>query len=572
MKRIINKVKSIYDNLMNGTKLGYYLRKTVSTKNAYLLFIIFGSLVLLGTYVSYALFTVAQEKDKAFKIIVGNLVSNISSDELDDTNSIIVEANSSRIATITLSNTNSIKAKYNLNYVVYDMDKNIVNDAVNVKYVEVSKDKPNKDGQYTIDKASSQESTKEIRVILTNTADAAKKVTFDSQVGLATAPLNNKENVNVVNQEFKYTYDAYADSINTTNIPYEAEDTEIQEFKLAYKSTDEESLYIKVNKNTVYMDVSETLDSQNVTVAFKSNFSNGETYIEHPQTANSLSESNIFGQSNLTNIQNYFSFANVNKNITKIGSFTYDDIEAFLLNGNITNQTQTLNGQDITFGFYGHYKENEDTYNFYDETKFSILDENNHYIMPGFKLYTYDKTKFKTEIEKIKKKMYDYDPFEYEIDAYIQKINNAINNYYNKRKVTQKELDEILEDLKDGPKKYNYFDYKYFYDNKSRGPDNSTNDILVYKLKPNTKYEASSNIPYTEDGKARFYIVSGGSYSVPYTNTDGFGKDNSRIVTTDDNGNLFIATQNSYSPIVSGPIDIENFENGTYWIKLKEVE
>lgn len=451
MKKIMSKIKNSYDNIMNGTKLGYYLRKTVSTKNAYLLFIIFGSLILLGTYVSYALFTVAQEKDKAFKIVVGNLVSNISSDELDDTNSIVVEANSSRIATITLSNTNSVKAKYNLNYVVYDMDKNTVNDAVNVKYIEVSKDKPNKDGQYTIDKASSQESTKEIRVILTNTTDADKKVTFNSQVGLATATLNNKDNVNVVNQEFKYTYDAYADSINTTNIPYEAEDTESQEFKVAYKSTDEESLYIKVNKNTVYMDVSETLDSQNVTVAFKSNFSNGETYLEHPQTANSLSESNIFGQSNLTNIQNYFSFANVNKNITKTGSFTYDDIEAFLLNGNITNQTQTLNEQDITFGFYGHYKENEDTYNFYDEAKFSILDTNNHYIMPSFKLYTYDKTKFKTEIEKLKKKLYDYDPTYYGVSAYITKINDGINNLYNKRKVTQDQLDTALEEMIKGP-------------------------------------------------------------------------------------------------------------------------
>ena len=143
MKKIVNKIKSGYDNLMNGTKLGYYLRKSVSTKNAYLMLIVFSSLFLLGAYVSYAFFTVAKEKDKAFKIVVGNLVSNISSEQLDSNHAITVGASSSRSATIVIRNTNSVKAKYNLGYKVYDSNNNLVNDSVSVKYVEVSKDKPN---------------------------------------------------------------------------------------------------------------------------------------------------------------------------------------------------------------------------------------------------------------------------------------------------------------------------------------------------------------------------------------------------------------------------------------------
>ncbi len=522
MKKIIDKIKSSYDNLMHGTKLGYYLRKTVSTKNAYLLFIVFGSLVLLGTYVSYALFTVAQERDKAFKIVVGNLVSNIASDELDDTKSIVVEANSSRIATITLSNTNSVKAKYNLNYVVHDRENNIVSDAVNVKYVEASKDKPNNDGQYMIDSASSDKHTKEVKVILTNTTDTDKKVTFDAQVGLSTTPLKNKANISIVNQEFKYTYDPYADSINTTSIPYKEGDTQEKEFKIAYKTTDDESLYIKVNKDSVYMDVSETLDSQNVTTTYKSNYAGGgvaghEIYIEHPQSTNSLSESNIFGQSNLTNIQNYFTFTKSSQSITKTNAFLYENIEPFLLKGNITNQTNTLDGQVITFGFYGRYKANADIHNFYDTAKFSILDENNHYIMPSFKLYTYNKTTFKTELEKLKKKVYDYDPMDYDVARYITKINNAINNYYNKRKVTQKEFDELLTDLGKGPSLkdslVNIKDLKKGFINKDTGEiqQNDSYPNAIYSdfitLKAGQKYHMINNLfTNNKDDGIRFRV------------------------------------------------------------------
>lgn len=575
MKKWINKIKSGYDNLMNGTKLGYYLRKTVSTKNTYLLFIIFGSLVLLGSYVSYALFTVAQERDKAFKIVVGNLVSNISSSDFDENHTIYVDADSSRIATITIENTNSVKAKYNLNYVVYNTDDQVANDAVEVKYIETSKDKPNDNGQYTIDKASSNNNQKEITVMLTNTSDSDKKVTFDAQVGLATATLNNNENVKIINQEFKYTYDKYASGLTTTDIPYQEESTTAQEFKVSYKTNEDQSLYIRVSKDKVYMDVSETLDSQDVKVSYKSAF-DGTTQIEHPQSINSLAtDSTIFDQDNLVTIDDTFSFQTQSGKFLTTGAFDYEKNSGeitgtypFVLTGKVKDQAKTINGQKINIGFYGYYEATSgEQMTFYDGNQFSIQDEDGNYIMPGFTLYTYDKTSFKNEIEKYKKQIYNYDPLNYDILGYITKINDAIG-LYNTREVTPEQLNMALEELEKGPEKANLFDYQEFYAKKTTA-SGSTNDHLVYTLKPNTQYKVTSNVPY-QNNKAVFFIKSGGSYTVPYTETEGFGKDHSRIVTTDSDGHLFIAIRNNKSDV--SPVALEQFEDGTYWIRLKEVK
>lgn len=449
MKKIVNKIKSGYDNLMNGTKLGYYLRKSVSTKNAYLMLIVFSSLFLLGAYVSYAFFTVAKEKDKAFKIVVGNLVSNISSEQLDSNHAITVGASSSRSATIVIRNTNSVKAKYNLGYKVYDSNNNLVNDSVSVKYVEVSKDKPNSSGQYVIDKASSNANEKVVQVMIINGTTTDKKVVFSSQVGLSTATLVNNTNVNLVKEEFKYTYDDYASSLSA--ISYQEGDTNTSEFKIAYKSEDSNSLYARVSKDKVYMDVSETLDSQDVKVAYKSAYTSGVS-IEHPQSTASLSkDGTIFGQSGLVNIGDYFTFTSPTSKVIASTSFDYNtNLGAsypFQLIGNIKDQTKTINGVDVTLGFSGTYNNTDSTY---DETKFSVL-TNDKYVMPSFTLYTYNKTSFKSEIEKLKKKVYEYDPYTYDVEGYINKINDAISNYYNKRKVTQEQLDKVLTVLKKGP-------------------------------------------------------------------------------------------------------------------------
>ena len=449
MKKIVNKIKSGYDNLMNGTKLGYYLRKSVSTKNAYLMLIVFSSLFLLGAYVSYAFFTVAKEKDKAFKIVVGNLVSNISSEQLDSNHAITVGASSSRSATIVIRNTNSVKAKYNLGYKVYDSNNNLVNDSVSVKYVEVSKDKPNGSGQYVIDEASSNANEKVVQVMIINGTTTDKKVVFSSQVGLSTATLVNNTNVNLVKEKFKYTYDDYASSLSA--ISYQEGDTNTSEFKIAYKSEDSNSLYARVSKDKVYMDVSETLDSQDVKVAYKSAYTSGVS-IEHPQsTASLLKNGTIFGQSGLVNIGDYFTFTSPTSKIVASTSFDYNtNLGAsypFQLIGSIKDQTKTVNGVDVTLGFSGMYNDTDSTY---DDTKFSVL-TNDKYVMPSFTLYTYNKTSFKSEIEKLKKKVYEYDPYTYDVEGYINKINDAISNYYNKRKVTQEQLDKVLTVLKKGP-------------------------------------------------------------------------------------------------------------------------
>lgn len=510
MKKWTNKIKNSYNNLMSNTKLGYYLRKTVSPKNTYLLFIIFGSLVLLGSYVSYALFTVAQEKDKAFNIVVGNLVSNIRSNDFDENHTIYVEADSSKMATITIENTNAVKAKYNLNYVVYNDEDQVANDTVEVKYLEVSKDKPNENGQYTIDKASSNNNQKEITVMLTNTSDSDKKVTFDSQVGLATATLNNNENVKIIHQEFKYTYDKYVNGLTTTDIPYQEGSTTSQEFKVSYKSNEDQSLYIRVSKDKVYMDVSETLDSQDIKVSYKSAF-DGTTQVEHPQSTNSLAVDNtIFDQDNLVTIDDTFSFQTQSGKFLTTGAFDYESGETtgtypFLLTGTVKDQTKTINAQKVNIGFYGYYEDSSNgQFKFYDADHFSIQDENNNYVMPGFTLYTYNKTKFKNKIEEYKKKVYDYDPANYDVEEYIKKINNAIA-LYNTREVTQDQLDAAIDELAREPVLLDMSDFTDGFINIDTGAieqsSNYPNAIYskMVELKAGKTYVLTNNLSTTEE-------------------------------------------------------------------------
>lgn len=469
MKKIINNIKNGYSNIMNNTKLGYYLHKTVSTKNAYLLFIIFGSLFMLGAYISYAMFTVAKERNNAFKIIAGNLVSHIESSDLDSDNSVTVLANKSKMVTITITNTNSVKAKYNLNYSVYDSSNTLVNDTVTAKYTEVSKDKPNSSGQYTIDKSTSSSNSKEIQVLLTNNTTTDKKVVFDSQVGLSTATLENKSGVNIVKDEFKYTYDSYTDSISS--IKYLDNDTSEAEYKITNSTDDNNSLYVKLSKDSVYMDVTETLDSQDLNVYYKSSYSDGKIYLEHPQSEKSITNDSVD-----TNIEDYFTFDNQNSSINVDGPISYDSSITnypFSLVGNIKDQTKTINGDSVTIGYYGTYNDTDSTY---DSSKFTAE------VIPSFKLYTYDKTSFKSEIEKLKDKIYDYDPSVYDVDGYIKKINNAINNYYNKRKVTQKQLDEVLTELKYGPSMLSIDDFSNGFINYDTGEkeENTTYPNAIY--------------------------------------------------------------------------------------------
>ena len=73
------------------------------------------TLLILGGYFSYAMFTVSKEKSNAVSIVTGNLTYELLVDG-EEGNTLTVESNTVKDFTITLSNPNNIKARFNFYY------------------------------------------------------------------------------------------------------------------------------------------------------------------------------------------------------------------------------------------------------------------------------------------------------------------------------------------------------------------------------------------------------------------------------------------------------------------------
>ena len=87
-----------------------------SFSKIYMIVMIIITLLILGGYFSYAMFTVSKEKGNAISIVTGNLEYKLTVDG-EDSNKLTVESNSSKEFIITLSNPNNIKARFNFYYV-----------------------------------------------------------------------------------------------------------------------------------------------------------------------------------------------------------------------------------------------------------------------------------------------------------------------------------------------------------------------------------------------------------------------------------------------------------------------
>ena len=87
-----------------------------SFSKIYMIVMIIITLLILGGYFSYAMFTVSKEKGNAISIVTGNLEYKLTVDG-EESNKLTVESNSSKEFIITLSNPNNIKARFNFYYI-----------------------------------------------------------------------------------------------------------------------------------------------------------------------------------------------------------------------------------------------------------------------------------------------------------------------------------------------------------------------------------------------------------------------------------------------------------------------
>ncbi len=86
-----------------------------SFSKIYMIVMILITLLVVGGYFSYAMFTVSKEKSNAISIVTGNLTYKLEVDG-EERNTLVVESNSSKEFIVTLSNPNNRIARYNFYY------------------------------------------------------------------------------------------------------------------------------------------------------------------------------------------------------------------------------------------------------------------------------------------------------------------------------------------------------------------------------------------------------------------------------------------------------------------------
>ena len=86
-----------------------------SFSKIYMIIMIIITLLILGGYFSYAMFTVSKERDNAISIVTGNLIYKLEVDG-EETNTLTVESNSSKEFIVALSNPNNRTARFNFYY------------------------------------------------------------------------------------------------------------------------------------------------------------------------------------------------------------------------------------------------------------------------------------------------------------------------------------------------------------------------------------------------------------------------------------------------------------------------
>ncbi len=149
-----------------------------SFSKIYMIVMIIITLLILGGYFSYAMFTVSKEKGNAISIVTGNLEYKLTVDG-EDSNKLTVESNSSKEFIITLSNPNNIKARFNFYYIgeepSYTKIGYIVEEGMNIPPLEVGT---------TLEKVNSIGSSNTYIVRVINNSGSPIEFTLGVNVGL----------------------------------------------------------------------------------------------------------------------------------------------------------------------------------------------------------------------------------------------------------------------------------------------------------------------------------------------------------------------------------------------------
>lgn len=171
----------------------------------WIVFVVLASLIMIGTYFSYAMFTVSAEKKDALSIATGNLtafmtITGYSATTIPaGTRSVTIPANSTKTVLVTIESNNSISARFNFYYV------GTLASGVTVGYTDATGyNTPPAATGTTLNAKGSTGSSVIYQVVLKNTTTSSQTVTFGAQMGLSYNNLSLPSNGHLLS---KYNFD-----------------------------------------------------------------------------------------------------------------------------------------------------------------------------------------------------------------------------------------------------------------------------------------------------------------------------------------------------------------------------
>ena len=159
-----------------------------SLSKIYMIVMIIITLLMLGGYFSYAMFTVTKERSNAISIVTGNLTYKLLVNE-EETNTLTVSANSREDFIVSLNNPNNRIARFNF-YYVGDLP-----DGVDIGYTEEeSYNTPPVETGINLEKVDTTGSSNTYIVRVANTTSSSVTITLGVSVGLDYNDLSLPEN------------------------------------------------------------------------------------------------------------------------------------------------------------------------------------------------------------------------------------------------------------------------------------------------------------------------------------------------------------------------------------------
>ena len=162
-----------------------------SFSKIYMIVMILISILVVGGYFSYAMFTVTKEKSNAISIVTGNLNYKLEVDD-EEKNTLSIPSNNSKDFIITLSNPNNRIARFNFYYI-----GNIPSD-VEVGYItEEGINIPPVETGINLEKIDTTGSSNTYKIRVTNDSNSSVTITLGASVGLDYNDLSLPSNGNL---------------------------------------------------------------------------------------------------------------------------------------------------------------------------------------------------------------------------------------------------------------------------------------------------------------------------------------------------------------------------------------